>query len=128
MIVGTWYILPVGVFRLLRWLRRGRWCRVTRCYDRVIALGKTDLTILAIEPRGIRKARNECLVATYVPPELAVIAHYRDMPMAVLQRADRVLGFQFHPESIMTTEGARLLTQSLRFVTATDDHKENHHA
>ncbi len=73
-------------------------------------------------------ARYHSLVATYVPPELAVIAHYRDMPMAVLQRADRVLGFQFHPESIMTTEGARLLTQSLRFVTATDDHKENHHA
>jgi anthranilate/para-aminobenzoate synthase component II len=35
----------------------------------------------------------------------------------VLHRADRVLGFQFHPESIMTTEGARLLTQSLEFIT-----------
>ena len=63
-------------------------------------------------------ARYHSLVATYVPPELAVIAHYRDMPMAVLQRADRVLGFQFHPESIMTTEGARLLTQSLAFITS----------
>jgi anthranilate/para-aminobenzoate synthase component II len=42
------------------------------------------------------------------------------MPMAVLHRIDRVLGFQFHPESIMTTDGAKLLTQSLAFVTATD--------
>ena len=30
------------------------------------------------------------------------------------------MGFQFHPESIMTTEGAQLLTQSLAFITATD--------
>ena len=63
-------------------------------------------------------ARYHSLVATYVPPELEVIAQYRDMPMAVLHRADRVLGFQFHPESIMTTEGARLLTQSLAFITS----------
>ena len=63
-------------------------------------------------------ARYHSLVATYVPAELEVVAHYQEMPMAVLHRADRVLGFQFHPESIMTTEGARLLTQSLAFITA----------
>ncbi|MCD8547221.1 MAG: aminodeoxychorismate/anthranilate synthase component II [Aeromonadaceae bacterium] len=63
-------------------------------------------------------ARYHSLVATYVPAELEVIAHYRDMPMAVLHRADKVLGYQFHPESIMTTEGARLLTQSLAYLTA----------
>ena len=40
------------------------------------------------------------------------------------RRADRVLGFQFHPESIMTPEGARLLTQSLQFITS----KEAAHA
>ena len=62
-------------------------------------------------------ARYHSLVATYVPDELEVVAHYKEMPMAVLHRADRVLGFQFHPESIMTTEGARLLTQSLAFIT-----------
>ncbi|MGL4204781.1 MAG: aminodeoxychorismate/anthranilate synthase component II [Aeromonadaceae bacterium] len=69
-------------------------------------------------------ARYHSLVATFVPDELEVIAHYKEMPMAVLQRQDRVLGFQFHPESIMTTDGARLLTQSLAFVTE----KESAHA
>ena len=69
-------------------------------------------------------ARYHSLVATFVPDELEVIAHYKEMPMAVLQRQDRVLGFQFHPESIMTTDGARLLTQSLAYVTA----KESGHA
>ena len=65
-------------------------------------------------------ARYHSLVATSVPDELEVIARYQEMPMAVLHRADRVLGFQFHPESIMTTDGAKLLTQSLAFITSTD--------
>lgn len=69
-------------------------------------------------------ARYHSLVATKVPEALEVVASYGQMPMAVLQRQDRVLGFQFHPESIMTIEGARLLTQSLVFITA----KERSHA
>ncbi|MEN9534195.1 MAG: hypothetical protein RIQ83_3419, partial [Pseudomonadota bacterium] len=56
-------------------------------------------------------------VATYVPEELTVIAHYQGMPMAIEQQDERVLGFQFHPESIMTSEGARLLTQALAHIT-----------
>ena len=75
-------------------------------------------------PSPLPVARYHSLVATYVPDELEVVAHYKEMPMAVLHRADRVLGFQFHPESIMTTEGARLLTQSLAFITS----KEAAHA
>ena len=62
-------------------------------------------------------ARYHSLVATYVPQELQVIAHYQGMPMAIEQGDDRVLGFQFHPESIMTSEGARLLTQALAHIT-----------
>ena len=62
------------------------------------------------------------LVATYVPQELQVIAHYQGMPMAIEQRDERVLGFQFHPESIMTSEGARLLTQALAHVTRPESH------
>ena len=62
-------------------------------------------------------ARYHSLVATYVPEELQVIAHYQGMPMAIEQRDERVLGFQFHPESIMTSEGARLLTQALAHIT-----------
>lgn len=69
-------------------------------------------------------ARYHSLVATRVPDALEVVASYGQMPMAVLQREDKVLGFQFHPESIMTIEGARLLTQSLAFITA----KEASHA
>lgn len=63
-------------------------------------------------------ARYHSLVATRVPECLEVVASYANMPMAVLHRSDRVLGFQFHPESIMTTMGAKLLSQSLDFISS----------
>ncbi|WP_421210570.1 aminodeoxychorismate/anthranilate synthase component II [Aeromonas enteropelogenes] len=68
-------------------------------------------------PTPLPVARYHSLVATYVPEELTVIAHYQGMPMAIEQQDERVLGFQFHPESIMTSEGARLLTQALAHIT-----------
>jgi anthranilate synthase component II len=68
-------------------------------------------------PSPLPVARYHSLVATYVPEELTVIAHYQGMPMAIEQRDERVLGFQFHPESILTCEGARLLTQALAHIT-----------
>ncbi|HDX8378536.1 TPA: aminodeoxychorismate/anthranilate synthase component II [Aeromonas salmonicida] len=68
-------------------------------------------------PSPLPVARYHSLVATYVPEELTVIAHYQGIPMAIEQQDDRVLGFQFHPESIMTSEGARLLTQALAHIT-----------
>lgn len=91
-----------------------------------IVHGKTSLIehsgadMFAGLSRPLPVARYHSLVATYVPDELEVIARYQEMPMAVLHRADRVLGFQFHPESIMTTEGARLLTQSLAYLTTNE--------
>ncbi|QJT22612.1 aminodeoxychorismate/anthranilate synthase component II [Aeromonas media] len=73
-------------------------------------------------PSPLPVARYHSLVATYVPEELTVIAHYQGMPMAIEQRDERVLGFQFHPESIMTSEGARLLTQALAHITRPESH------
>ncbi|HCL12432.1 MAG TPA: anthranilate synthase component II, partial [Alteromonas sp.] len=33
---------------------------------------------------------------------------------------DKMLGFQFHPESILTAEGSRLLLQSIHYLTKED--------
>jgi len=63
-------------------------------------------------------ARYHSLMATEVPDSLEVIANYQDIPMAILNEQDKVLGFQFHPESILTPDGAQLLKQSLAFLTA----------
>lgn len=51
-------------------------------------------------------ARYHSLVGSNIPAGLTINAHFNGMVMAVRHDADRVCGFQFHPESILTT-GAR---------------------
>jgi anthranilate synthase component 2 len=61
-------------------------------------------------------ARYHSLVATQIPQSLQVIANIDGLVMAVLQSNDRMLGFQFHPESILTCDGSVLLMQSIAFL------------
>lgn len=61
-------------------------------------------------------ARYHSLVATQIPDSLQVIANIDGLVMAVLQPNDRMLGFQFHPESILTCDGSILLMQSIQFL------------
>ena len=63
-------------------------------------------------------ARYHSLVGSNVPEELTVNATFNGMVMAVRHDEDRVCGFQFHPESILTTQGARLLEQTLAWALA----------
>lgn len=62
-------------------------------------------------------ARYHSLMATKVPDNIEVIAHYQDIPMAIYHEGDNALGFQFHPESILTPNGAMLLQQSVAYLT-----------
>lgn len=81
--------------------------------------GKTSIITLHEHPvfQGLPTkfsvARYHSLMATEVPEELTVIANYQHIPMAIAQERDGVLGYQFHPESILTTLGKPLLKQSL---------------
>jgi anthranilate synthase component II len=68
-------------------------------------------------PSPLPVARYHSLVATQVPDCLKVIASTQEMPMAILHPEHRAVGFQFHPESILTTLGSTLLTQTLAFLT-----------
>ncbi|MDX1302026.1 aminodeoxychorismate/anthranilate synthase component II [Photobacterium sp.] len=70
-------------------------------------------------PNPLSIARYHSLVATRVPESLENIADVNGLVMAVTNDADRVCGFQFHPESILTTQGAQLLTNTLDWVTST---------
>ena len=63
-------------------------------------------------------ARYHSLVGSNIPEGLTVNATFNDMVMAVRDDAQRVCGFQFHPESILTTQGARLLEQTLAWALA----------
>ena len=63
-------------------------------------------------------ARYHSLMATKVPDDVEVIACYKNIPMAIYHQQDNALGYQFHPESILTPNGALLLQQSIEFLTA----------
>jgi len=63
-------------------------------------------------------ARYHSLVATEMPNELAMTAHFtteqgEKLPMAIEHQQAAIIGFQFHPESILTTYGSHLLAQSI---------------
>ncbi len=68
-------------------------------------------------PSPLPVARYHSLVATHVPDCLQVIATTDTMPMAILHPQYRAVGFQSHPESILTTLGSTLLIQTLAFLT-----------
>jgi anthranilate synthase component 2 len=58
-------------------------------------------------------ARYHSLVAETMPDTLSCIAQVNDLPMAIEHTQNAALGFQFHPESILTTYGSHLLAQSI---------------
>lgn len=68
------------------------------------------------QPLQVARYHSLCANETKMPSNLTIIAHYQNIVMAVYQAEDNVLGFQFHPESILTTQGAQLLQQSLQFL------------
>ncbi|MDE1242135.1 aminodeoxychorismate/anthranilate synthase component II [Vibrio aestuarianus] len=69
-------------------------------------------------PSPLAIARYHSLVATQVPSSLTVTAEVDGLVMSVVQEQDKVCGFQFHPESIMTTHGATLLANAIDWALA----------
>jgi anthranilate synthase component 2 len=77
-------------------------------------------------PNPLSIARYHSLVATKVTKQLTVTATVDDLVMAVIQEEDKVCGFQFHPESILTTQGEQLLINTLNWaLDITQSHSEN---
>ncbi|WP_371193427.1 aminodeoxychorismate/anthranilate synthase component II [Glaciecola sp. SC05] len=67
-------------------------------------------------PQPLSIARYHSLVARRVPDCLQVIAGIDHLPMAIIHEADKMLGFQFHPESILTCDGSLLLQQAMAYL------------
>lgn len=65
-------------------------------------------------------ARYHSLIATKIPSCLKVTAKTDNLPMAIQHKSHKSIGFQFHPESILTTSGSKLLTQTFDFLNSTD--------
>ena len=67
-------------------------------------------------PEEIEVGRYHSLAALTLPRELEVIANCGSIVMAVAHKKLPVYGVQFHPESILTTHGQRLLSNLLHLV------------
>lgn len=66
-------------------------------------------------PSPLAIARYHSLVAKQVPDSLTVTAEVDGLAMSVVNDDDKLCGFQFHPESIMTTQGATLLANAINW-------------
>ncbi len=69
------------------------------------ALSTTAGAMFAGLANPLPVARYHSLVGSNIPAGLTINANFNGMVMAVRHDADRVCGFQFHPESILTTRG-----------------------
>ncbi|HEY3353685.1 MAG TPA: gamma-glutamyl-gamma-aminobutyrate hydrolase family protein, partial [Polyangia bacterium] len=69
-------------------------------------------------PSPLMAGRYHSLAAIDVPRELEVRARHGEVVMAVEHRAARVAGVQFHPESILTPLGGRLLDNVIAWAGA----------
>jgi anthranilate synthase component 2 len=74
-------------------------------------------------PKPLSIARYHSLVATSVPDSLQIIAQIASLPMAILHQADNMLGFQFHPESVLSSEGSLLLRQAMQYLVRHTDQR-----
>jgi len=75
-------------------------------------------------PNPLPVARYHSLMADNMPADLQVLADYNGVPMAVAHEQHKMLGFQFHPESILTSHGSQLLLQSISYLTQDPISKE----
>ncbi|MCV2883861.1 aminodeoxychorismate/anthranilate synthase component II [Aestuariibacter sp. AA17] len=73
-------------------------------------------------PNPLPIARYHSLMAANLPSSLQALAMTSDLTgdvtMAVLHPDDAMLGFQFHPESILTQQGSQLLKQSVEYLVS----------
>ncbi|GGF82313.1 aminodeoxychorismate/anthranilate synthase component II [Alteromonas lipolytica] len=81
------------------------------------AITHTGEAMFAGMPQPMPVARYHSLMALTLPEGLTPLAKVGTTVMAVYQAEDKMLGFQFHPESILTAEGSRLLLQSIHYLT-----------
>ncbi|WP_456295819.1 aminodeoxychorismate/anthranilate synthase component II [Vibrio sp. AK197] len=82
-------------------------------HGKVSMMAHQDHPVYQTLPSPMAIARYHSLVAVEVPSTLTVTAEVDGLVMSVVNEQDKVCGFQFHPESIMTTYGAKLLTNAI---------------
>lgn len=77
----------------------------------------TDKLCFKELPNPLKIARYHSLVVEDLPTDVEILAQYDGMCMSLYSEKYNVLGFQFHPESIMTTFGRNLLKNAIEAMT-----------
>jgi len=96
--------------------------RVDRCGETVH--GKRSLIehnhsgLFGDLPQPLAVARYHSLAGFDLPPSIDVLAYCGTIPMAAWFSDYHALGFQFHPESILTGHGSELLKRSVAMLFA----------
>lgn len=99
----------------------GRVVRAPRpVHGEATAVELTHHPLFAGLPRTVQAGRYHSLVAeeASLPKEWDVIARGDGLVMAIAHRQRPMAGVQFHPESILTPHGARLLRNVVRWMQA----------
>ncbi|MCK3654555.1 anthranilate synthase component II [Pasteurellaceae bacterium Macca] len=82
-------------------------------HGKVSAIDHDNQAMFANLSNPMPVARYHSLMGEYLPEELMVNATFGKIIMAVRHKTEKICGFQFHPESILTVEGTKLLKQSI---------------
>lgn len=80
--------------------------------------GQTHTLFQHLGP-NIHVARYHSLGCTDVPPALTSLAQIGPICMAAQTRDGTALGLQFHPESILTTAGPKILANAIQYLQQT---------
>ncbi len=86
-------------------------------HGKASSMHRTEHPIFSGLPNPMNVARYHSLTAIDVPNGFDTIAETEGTVMAVIKAVDRLCGLQFHPESLLTTQGAKLLAQTLIWLT-----------
>nr|AAB05975.1 anthranilate synthase small subunit [Buchnera aphidicola] len=68
-------------------------------------------------PQPLPVARYHSLICNKIPKNFIINSYFNDMIMSVRNNLDYVCGFQFHPESILTTSGSLLLEKIINWAS-----------
>ena len=91
----------------------GRVAQVRPAHGEVAVVDHDGQGLFAGVPPRFAAVRYHSLAAVAVPDALRVTARTGDVVMAVQHRSRPLYGVQFHPESILSTHGARLVANFL---------------
>ncbi|CAL4324749.1 aminodeoxychorismate/anthranilate synthase component II [Buchnera aphidicola] len=62
-------------------------------------------------------ARYHSLICKNIPKILTINSKFKNIVMSIRNNHHRICGFQFHPESILTTEGKKIMDNTIKWLS-----------